>query len=228
VDNLNEIEIPSTVPAMTLRGTVLFPHAVMPLYIFEPRYRQMLADVLEDNRLFAIFNEIDDPERADEEPPALMGTLGVVRACHQNPDGTSHLALQGLMRVQFLAIEQESPYRVVRIEAHPETDKEDPTPETATLRQIILDQLKACPQLTESISPDYLEFICSIEKPGPFIDVAAYSLCPDTEAKQTLLETLALDERYTVFVDILKREKSRFDLYKRLQGETRDEEIDLN
>ena len=51
------IEIPNTLPAMTLRGVVLFPSAMMPLRIFEPRYREMLNDVLSQDRMFAIVRE---------------------------------------------------------------------------------------------------------------------------------------------------------------------------
>ena len=49
-----EIEIPREVPVMTMNGTVLFPHAMMPLYIFEDRYRAMLRAVLESDRVFAV------------------------------------------------------------------------------------------------------------------------------------------------------------------------------
>ena len=48
------IPLPKEIAVMTLPGTVLFPQAIMPLYIFEQRYRQMLSDVLKKNRLFAL------------------------------------------------------------------------------------------------------------------------------------------------------------------------------
>ena len=49
-----EIVLPSEVPVMTLPETVFFPQALMPLHIFEPRYREMLRNVLATNRLFAV------------------------------------------------------------------------------------------------------------------------------------------------------------------------------
>ena len=54
---------------MTLRDTVLFPQIVLPLYIFEPRYRAMLQDVLEGDRLFAIVREADTEESAENHTP---------------------------------------------------------------------------------------------------------------------------------------------------------------
>src|ERR1043166_5159592 len=49
-----EITLPDEVPVMTLPNTAFFPQALMPLHIFEPRYRHMLRDVLASNRVFAI------------------------------------------------------------------------------------------------------------------------------------------------------------------------------
>src|ERR1700677_3973034 len=83
------IDLPKDAPVMTLPNTALFPQALLPLYIFEPRYRQMLADALEGNRLFAGAGL--DPVRAEEpdqnEPPFTIAGLGIIRACHENSDG---------------------------------------------------------------------------------------------------------------------------------------------
>ena len=111
------IPLPKEVPVMTLSGTVLFPQAIMPLYIFEPRYRQMLSDVLKNHRLFAVVGlDISQTTKTDQfEPPLDTGTVGIIRVCHKNKDGTSNLVLQGLFRVQVNRIVQESPYRIIDI-----------------------------------------------------------------------------------------------------------------
>ena len=49
-----EITLPTDLPVMTLRNVALFPQALLPLHIFEPRYRLMLRDVLRSDRLFAV------------------------------------------------------------------------------------------------------------------------------------------------------------------------------
>ena len=48
------MEIPNAVPVMTLPTATLFPQALLPLYIFEPRYRQMLTDTLKAGRMFSV------------------------------------------------------------------------------------------------------------------------------------------------------------------------------
>src|SRR6266498_3423213 len=96
-----EITLPDEVPVMTLPNTAFFPQALMPLHIFEPRYRQMLRDVLASNRIFAVAGM--NLERLSEpgsfEPSYRVAGVGIVRACQKNDNGTSNLLLQGLCRV---------------------------------------------------------------------------------------------------------------------------------
>ena len=91
------MNVPGTLGVMVLPGAVLFPGALLPLYIFEPRYRTMLAGALEDGRVFAG----GQPRSADGSEVAEIGGAGLVRACVAKPDGTSHLILQGVARVRF-------------------------------------------------------------------------------------------------------------------------------
>jgi Lon protease-like protein len=228
MDVSEEIEIPEIIPVMTLSETVLFPHAVMPLFIFEPRYREMLADVLKSHRLFAVFNErCLEAAEGHEEPLAAMGTVGVVRAAHQNPDGTTNLALQGIIRVRLLEIVREEPYRLIRVESCP--NPEEPGAEgRAHLRDHIISLIDDQPELARGLPEEYVEFLKSLRQPASFIDVAIHSLCQDAAIKQRLLETLSLNERFTAFEQFLLREQRRLNLFGELQGQTRDEEIPLN
>ena len=108
------MKVPSEVPVMILPETTLFPQMTLPLRIFEPRYRRMLADVLDGGRVFAV--ALRDPE-IKAETPMLIGCLGLVSTSVQQPDGTSLLTLQGLARVEFLGPVRLKPYRIEAIRA---------------------------------------------------------------------------------------------------------------
>src|SRR5689334_7290571 len=114
-----EITLPHEMPLMTLPNVAFFPQALMPLHIFEPRYREMLRDVLASNRLFAVAGL--DPSKLGEpgkfEPPHRVATVGIIRACQKNDDGTSNLLLQGLARVEIVAILADDPYRRIHSRA---------------------------------------------------------------------------------------------------------------
>src|SRR6185436_8868709 len=111
--------LPDEVPVMTLPNTAFFPQALMPLHIFEPRYRQMLRDALASNRLFAVaglnLDEFNAPGQF--EPPHRIASVGIIRACQKNENGTSNLLLQGLCRVEIVKIIRDEPYRRIQIRA---------------------------------------------------------------------------------------------------------------
>src|SRR5216683_5099058 len=108
------MKIPREVPVMTLPNATLFPQALLPLYIFEPRYRQMLADALHSNRMFSV--AMQKPGSSRETPSPIAG-LGLIRVSVGHSDGTSHLVLQGIARVQLVKTLSYKPYRVQRVRA---------------------------------------------------------------------------------------------------------------
>ncbi|MCC5806763.1 MAG: LON peptidase substrate-binding domain-containing protein [Opitutales bacterium] len=221
-----DMEIPETVPVMTLSDTVLFPHVVLPLYIFEPRYRQMLDEALQGNRLFAIARE--DPAsgiNAEDEPPAEFATVGIIRASHQNADGTSNLVLQGLARVRVLSIESEVPYRRIRVEVVPSSGADA---SAEPIREKLRDRLRDDLDLGADLPEEFVEFIDGIEDAEVYLDYIGFAMCACPETKQRLLETPDIRERYNIFMRYLDRRANRRKLYAELQGATRDEEIERN
>ena len=107
------MQMPSEVPVMILPNATLFPQALLPLYIFEPRYRRMLADCLESHRMFCVAMQRPGSKR---QTPAPVAGLGVVRVSVRHKDATSHLILQGLARVHLCETLRYQPYRQHRIE----------------------------------------------------------------------------------------------------------------
>ena len=100
---------------MPLSGALLFPHALLPLYIFERRYREMLEHALTHHRMFSVASI--RPNRADwntSDDFFHVSTAGLVRACVERDDGTSHLILQGLRRIRFKSFVQETPFPIAR------------------------------------------------------------------------------------------------------------------
>jgi ATP-dependent Lon protease len=189
----------------------------------------MLQDSLNSDRLFAIFNQSTKESEQDfEEPPAEMGTLGVIRAAHENPDGTSNLALQGIIRIKLLEITREEPYRMIRVEPCEAEDNADSVVAHARKRKNIINLLSGQPELTEGLPDEYMQFLYSLNQPSSFLDVAIHSICKNSMVKQHLLETLSIGDRFNEFIHFLQTERQRFMLYNQLQGSTRPDEISLN
>src|SRR2546430_1072631 len=107
------ITLPDQVPVMPLPGALLFPNALLPLHIFEPRYQQMLEHALREHRMFsvALIKPQRNQWRTTDDFFQTAG-VGLIRACVGRGDGTSNLILQGLRRVRFTGFEQSDPSRL--------------------------------------------------------------------------------------------------------------------
>src|SRR5512139_302755 len=102
------MKLPREAPVMTLPNATLFPQALLPLYIFEPRYRQMLADALHSNRVMSVAMR---KAKTTRETPNEIAGVGLIRVAVTHKDGTSHLILQGLTRVKLGKVVRYRPYR---------------------------------------------------------------------------------------------------------------------
>ncbi len=104
----SSVILPKQLPVMPLPGSVLFPHALLPLYIFEPRYRQMLQHALQHHRMFCVtLIKPSCPAWHAPEDFFHLATVGLIRACVGRGDGTSNLILQGLQRVRFASFRRQ-------------------------------------------------------------------------------------------------------------------------
>jgi len=117
VGNILE-SFPREAPVFPLAEVVLFPGAVLPLHIFEPRYRQMVQDALQGDRLISsgLLKQCS-PEEYENDPP-FHETVCIGSIVHHEslPDGRSNIALLGLSAARARAVDSPKPYRIARLE----------------------------------------------------------------------------------------------------------------
>ncbi|HTJ79651.1 MAG TPA: LON peptidase substrate-binding domain-containing protein [Rariglobus sp.] len=222
-----EIVVPDEVPVMTLPNLTFFPQALLPLHIFEPRYRDMLRDVLATNRLFAVAGLNSKDTSGQFEPLYRIATIGIVRACQGNEDGTSNLLLQGLARVEVKDIVSEEPYRSIRIQALTSQPGAE-TDENLRLRTSLSRLISTKQRLGGTISGEFTRFLKTVEDPEIFSDLTAFNLCDDPRLKQKLLETLDVHKRLELLNRHLRVEVESLKLLKKLQGDLPDDRIVSN
>lgn len=115
---------------------VLFPGAFLPLHVFEPRYRKMLADAVEAGHRFLILPP--GPEDGPP-PPGSIGTVARIRAVQPLPDGRSNIVVSGEERVTLTkVVPGKAPYLVGEVEQLPDlADVQVPSPTDVTrLREL--------------------------------------------------------------------------------------------
>jgi Lon protease-like protein len=203
--------LPAEAPVMTLNGAILFPQAMLPLYIFEPRYRKMLADVLEGDRMFAVAMQKPGTHR---ESPAQVAGLGLIRAAINNPDGTSHLILEGLRRVQLGKATKYRPYRVHQIKPLETTGNDSVTVDAlaAKLIDLVAERFRQGmtfpPQFVEALKKigaagNLVEYLSKVQNPDHLADFVSCTLLPTPIQRQTILETPNLEARLKFLIHFL-------------------------
>src|ERR1700712_860371 len=113
-----DLPLPAALPVMVLPECHLFPNCLLPLYIYEERYRQMLTHALTADRMFCVGNR-DGVEPDGSDRISEYSTVGLVRCCVKQPNGPPQLLLLGLQRVRFKKWVQENPFRMAEIEPVP-------------------------------------------------------------------------------------------------------------
>jgi ATP-dependent Lon protease len=215
------MKLPREVPIMTLPNATLFPQALLPLYIFEPRYRQMLADALHSNRMFSV--AMQRPGSGREIPSPVAG-LGLIRVSVAHRDGTSHLILQGLARVELEETVLYKPYRVQRIRPlrSPPCDNVKVDALVAKVRELLEERIQLklpfpfpvmSPDKTEhssappSFSPkEILNYLDSITDPEQTADLVSCAVLPGAVERQTILETVDVEARLRRLIRFLLAE----------------------
>ncbi len=226
---METLQVPETVPLITLPNTVFFPQALLPLHIFEPRYQQMLRAVLASNRIFAVARL--DPAQAGKpgahEPTHTIATVGIIRACQKAGDDTSNLLLQGICRVAISRIVREKPYRVITVQPLVCTAGGNHT-QLEIMRLEVMRLLQLRRRLGAPAPKGMTQFLESIEDFDTFADIAAFNMCDDGAFKQKMLEELDTRRRLQLFVQQLKAEIEIQKLRRKLQGELTEDGIANN
>ena len=180
-----------------LPNLVLFPGAVQPLHIFEPRYREMTADALAGDRQIALILPKPGWEPHYTGAPALhsVACVGRIVADQQLPDGRYNMLLRGQARVRIVEeVARPRLYRVARAVELVETACVGAAQEAAgraRLRAHVAEWFHGQAEVRDR----FLELIDDDHSLGMLVDVVAFTLPLDAEFKQTLLEELDVARR---------------------------------
>src|ERR1700677_2895313 len=198
------MELPDEVGIMTLPNAILFPQALLPLYVFEPRYRAMLKECLENQRMFAV--ALQKTSSSPSLVPNRVAGVGLIRACVDKPDGSSNLILQGVSRVRFTDFVQEKPFYVGRIEVL-ETEESDAL-EVEALSVKVGEVISTMHDTGQIQAEGILKFLREIQDYDALADIVTYSFIENLLSKQEILETLNLRDRLKKVIIALRKQSA--------------------
>lgn len=116
------VSLPPAIPIFPLQDVMLFPGASRPLHVFEPRYREMVADALAGDRIIGMvmLRAGYEDEYAGNPPIYDVGCAGMITNVERLPDGRYNVVLNGLTKFRIRREDRSRSYRVAEVEALPE------------------------------------------------------------------------------------------------------------
>ena len=200
-----DVSLPDEVPVMPLPGAVLFPNALLPLYIFQPRYRDMLEHALQRERMFSVtLIKPSCPDWNASEDFFHFATVGLIRACVGRGDGTSNLVLQGLRRVRFTSFEQETPFPVAKIDII--ESENQATVETEALGEKVLELYRKLKRAGRQLPPKLDRYLGQLGDLELLADLIASTFVDDPLRRQRMLEETSVNQRLRLLITFLQDE----------------------
>ncbi|MDQ1480885.1 MAG: ATP-dependent Lon protease [Actinomycetota bacterium] len=190
--------MPTTMPMFPL-GTVLFPHALLPLHVFEPRYRLMTQRVLAGDGEFGVVLIERGSEVGGGDTRFVVGTVARVVRAQELPDGGYALATVGLRRIQVTRWLQDDPFPQAEVADLADLASESDAPQRARA----LDAFAAVCDLHRRIDPRLPEMPEIDEAPGrASYEIAALAPIGPLDA-QRVLEVPNAADRLDLLADLL-------------------------
>ncbi len=188
---------------MLLYGVHVLPQGLLPLCIFEPRYRAMLSTALEKDRVIAIGTLLSGWEDESDTNIHPFSTAAVIRASVTQPDGTSHLVLQGTERIRFLDWVQQEPFRIAQISAvEPRFEDLHAGDDLEAAEELIARILRLLPKNEEGHKIGAA--LRAFKEPGDIVDFIATTLMPADDFRLPLVGMSAVGDRLSFVSEWVK------------------------
>jgi len=212
--------LPDVVGILPLRGTVLFPQAVVPLGAGRASSLRLIEEALQGSRLVGAVMQKDPKEDAPREDGLHpVGTITVIHKALKQPDGTLRLVAQGVSRFRLVEIVQTAPYLKARIEPIEEPAAADDLELEALVRSVTALFGKVV-SLSPALPDELVTLLEDVEAAGAMADMVAASLPTLPLAlKQELLETVNVRERLSKLAAALGKEAEVLELGSKIQSE---------
>jgi Lon protease-like protein len=187
-------------PVFPLPSVVLFPRALLPLHIFEPRYRAMLQHCLETHRAMAIAHIPDESDKDAKGQPRFATIAGVGAILEHQPlaDGRSNILLYGRARVQLEELPSDTPWRRARATIVDDLPSSGARVSTADRAALVAAATAFAAELHKR--DDFSFALPPNAKIGAVADLCAQHLVADAKVRQALLEERDIVERVRMVI----------------------------
>ncbi len=220
--DLEDIDVPDSIPILSLRNTVLFPGVVLPIAIGRPRSVQLIKEAYRTDKIVGTVAQ-KDPEIDNPSFDELhtVGTIGQIVKLLEMPDGSTTAIIQGRKRMVLNELITESPYFIARVRTIPEIKPESPSKDFDAIVGSLKDLSLKIIKINPTISPEASFAIKNIENNTYLINFICSNTDIKVQDKQRLLEINSLRDRGYSLMEHLVQEIQLLELKNELQSKVK-------
>jgi ATP-dependent Lon protease len=216
-------DIPSEIPILPMTNILVYPYVVAPLIISDERRIAVINDALSDRKMVGLFAiQSRDAEGKQASNPLKLydiGTVAYILKMFRYPDNSMGLMVQGLSRIRLEQITKTEPVLKGRVRIIPESSG-DSIKVKALVREVI-DVFQQIVTLSSFLPDELGQAIANVDNPGRLADLIVSNLKLDISERQTILETLPVEDRLVKLLGILNRELELLKLGNKIQSEVK-------
>jgi len=222
-ENADGVEVPSEIPVLPLRNTVLFPGVVLPITVGRDKSIKAANDAYKADKLVGVLaqkdSNVEDPAFSDL---VQIGTVAKIVKQIKMPDGGTTIIIQGKSRFKVEAVVTEDPYFKAKIQTIQE-EEAPKDPDFEAYVSTIKDLATEIIQLSPNIPSEASIILRNIENPSFLIHFVSGNLNTDIKEKQRLLELDHIRERADVLMQLLQKELQFAELKNKVTNKTKAE-----
>lgn len=189
-----------------LPSTVFYPSTLLPLHVFEPRYRQMVIDALESHRLIGmvLLRPGWEENYFDKPVVATVGCAGKIETTQSLPDGKFNIILKGLSRFRIVREAGSKPYRLAEVDFLSEVNDESVDFSENLYAKKLFDYYEKYMDLLPAEHQSKKIELKNCQWLSSMVDQIAYQFDFKSEDKQTLLEELDVRKRVETLMSMVE------------------------
>ncbi len=223
-DMLSRTEVPSNLPLLPLRNTVLFPGVIIPITVGREKSIKLVRDAYKGNKTIGAVAqkemEVDHPSLKDLY---RVGTVAQILKILEMPDGSTSVIIQGKKRFEMLGLVSDEPYHIATVKSLDDVMPKKRNNQFQALIGSLRDLSLKIIKLSTNIPPEASFAVKNIESSTFLINFICSNSDVDISSKQKLLEINQVSRRAEVLLEHLSKEVQMLELKKDIQSKVKSE-----
>jgi ATP-dependent Lon protease len=218
----DELSIPGIMPVLPLKDVVIYPFAMQPLGVGQPRSIRLINDIMRTDRLVVmVAQKSAEIESAGPNDIFKIGTVARIARMVRMPDGTLQIIAQGLERVEIGEFVQEKPYLAAHVTPRPEIQETDD--ETEAIKRNVISYFQRLVTLVQNVREELAATALNMEEARQVAYLVATFVQMDLELRQKVLELDSVRAKLEELSAYLAHELNIFELGRKIQTSAQEE-----